>query len=94
MWSLGRVEGAAGLSDGGSAAVEPAEHAGDRGPADHVFGDFRVRLVVTSESAVQHQPAERPFDRPAHITLSMAAFAWLVVAKTLAAKGEPAPLTT
>jgi SRSO17 transposase len=30
----------------------------------------------------------------AHITLSMAAHAWLVVTKTLAAKGEPAPART
>ena len=30
----------------------------------------------------------------AHITLSMAAHAWLVVARTLAAKGEPAPAAT
>jgi SRSO17 transposase len=30
----------------------------------------------------------------AHITLSMAAHAWLTVAKTLAAKGEPAPTAT
>jgi SRSO17 transposase len=30
----------------------------------------------------------------AHITLSMAAFAWLVVARTLTTKGEPAPATT
>jgi SRSO17 transposase len=30
----------------------------------------------------------------AHITLSMAAHAWLVVARTLAQKGEPAPSTT
>jgi SRSO17 transposase len=30
----------------------------------------------------------------AHITLSMAAHAWLVIARTLALKGEPAPPTT
>ena len=30
----------------------------------------------------------------AHITLSMAAFAWLVVARILAAKGDPALVST
>ena len=30
----------------------------------------------------------------AHISLSMAAPAWLVVARTLASEGEPAPVTT
>src|SRR5690349_2944687 len=64
MWSLGRVEGAARLAYCGSAAVEPAEHAVDRGPADHVLGDLRVGFIVPGESAVEHQPAERPFHRP------------------------------
>lgn len=60
----GRVERAALLSGGRSAAVEAADHRVDRGPADQRFGDVRVTFVVTGQAAVRGDPGQAALHHP------------------------------
>jgi hypothetical protein len=71
-----------------STLVDLAVIAGSRWAIEELF------QTAKNETGLDHYQVRRYDAWYAHITLPMAAHAWLVVAKTVAAKGEPAPART